>query len=59
MKGTNMKEQWIVINGNPINGYTYYGAFDSPQDANYWGHNNFDESGFYITELTQPEEHEE
>jgi hypothetical protein len=53
-----MKEQWIVINGNPINGYTYYGTFDNAQDANYWGHSNFDESGFYITEITQPEEHE-
>jgi len=47
------KQQWIVINGNPIDGYKYYGAFELCEQAHQWGNDYFDESGYYIAELIQ------
>jgi hypothetical protein len=51
--------KWIVINGNPIDGYKYYGAFALCEQAHQWGNDYFDESGYYIAELIEPQEEEE
>lgn len=47
--------KWIVINGNPIDGYKFYGTFSSELDASYWGSINFEESGFTVVELKKGE----
>lgn len=44
-------DQWIVINGNPIDGYTFHGTFSNPDDASIWGHDNFDQSGFFVASV--------
>ena len=48
--------KWIVINGNPLDGFTYHGPFSSAQEANEYGHDHFDESGFFITQLTKEQD---
>jgi len=45
--------KWIVINGNPLYGFEFHGPFSSAQEASEYGHNHFDESGFFITQLTK------
>lgn len=47
-------DQWIVINGDPIKGYRFYGAFSSHDQAQSWGLINLENSGFSIASLSQP-----
>jgi hypothetical protein len=49
-------DQWIVINGDPINGYIFYGPFNCSEDANIFGFNYFDESGFHAVRLSNIDE---
>lgn len=43
---------WIVIYGNPNNGFSYCGPFSTPQDANDWADNNVaTEYDWWITPL--------
>jgi hypothetical protein len=50
----NDQNQWIVINGDPIKGFRFYGAFDSHDQAQSWGLINLEHSGFVISELNKP-----
>lgn len=54
MKMQLQAHNWIVITGNPIKGFTYHGPFGTIEEADVWGHDNFDQSGFYIYELKSP-----
>jgi hypothetical protein len=44
------KNKWIVIFGKLVDGFVFYGTFDSYADANIWGGENC-ESGFSIAQL--------
>lgn len=47
---------WIVIYGNPNNGFSYCGPFSTPQDANDWADDNVaTEYDWWITPLANPE----
>ena len=48
--------QFLVINGNPVDGYTYHGTFNTNQQAYQWGIDNFDESGFHVVVIRQVNE---
>lgn len=50
-----VKAKWIVINGNPVDGYSFYGTFDSESDADYWGSINFEESGYHTCPIFNPD----
>jgi hypothetical protein len=32
-----MMETYIVVNGNPVDGLTFFGIFSTAEDANEWG----------------------
>jgi len=49
-------DQWIVINGDPIDGYKFYGPFKSRRDANIFGRDYFDYSGFHAVRLSNIDE---
>jgi len=46
----------IVINGNPAKGHTFHGVFKNHEEATAWGKDNFDDSGFFVTEIKEIEE---
>ena len=50
---------WIVINGNILDGFLFHGPFETATQASVYGHDNFDESGFYINQLFKLEENED
>jgi hypothetical protein len=43
--------KWIVCNGNVLDGHTFYGVFDSIEEAQAWGEKNFDMTGFFVVSL--------
>jgi hypothetical protein len=43
--------KWIVCNGNVIDGHTFHGVFDSIEEAQAWGTDNFDVTGFFVVSL--------
>jgi hypothetical protein len=45
--------EYIVINGNPMTGFNFYGVFKNHNEATVWGKDNFDESGFVVAELRE------
>lgn len=47
-------EKYIVVYGNPIDGFAFYGTFDSHADANYWASEHC-EFCFNITLLQKTE----
>jgi len=48
--------KWLVCNGDLLRGHTFYGVFDTIEEAYQWGSANFDVSGFYVTELNPRKE---
>lgn len=48
--------KWFVCNGDLLRGHTFYGVFDTIEDAFAWGTDNFEVSGFYVAELKPKEE---
>lgn len=47
--------RYIVCTGNVLDGHKFHGTFNSHEDAFEWGMQNFEVSGFYITELNAVE----
>jgi len=45
--------EYIVINGNPMTGFNFYGVFKSYDKATVWGKDKFEESGFVVAELRE------
>ena len=43
--------KYVVINGNPVDGWTFHGSFDTYTEAYEWGMGNYDESGFTVATL--------
>jgi hypothetical protein len=43
--------KWIVCNGNVLDGHTFHGVFDSIEEAQAWGTDNFDVTGFFVVSL--------
>jgi hypothetical protein len=55
----NIKEsgvKWIVITGNPLDGFRFHGTFETSTQACEYGHKNFEESGFDIDLLIKHKE---
>jgi hypothetical protein len=47
--------KYIVCTGNVLDGHKFHGTFDNYDDAFHWSIQNFEVSGFYITELNAVE----
>ena len=45
------EEKWIVITGNPSDGFAFHGPFETATQASEYGHDYFDDTGFYIDRL--------
>ena len=43
--------KWIVCNGNVLDGHTFHGVFDSIEEAQAWGTDNFDVTGLFVVSL--------
>lgn len=35
-----MVDTYTVVTGNPVDGFTFYGPFTDPEDANEWADDN-------------------
>ena len=46
--------RWIVTVGNPFDGFTIYGPFDSSDDATYWAEHNRDGDNWWLQEIKEP-----
>lgn len=43
----------IVIAGNPVDGFNYFGPFDDNESAEEWAESNISDS-WWITEIKEP-----
>jgi hypothetical protein len=50
--------KYIVCTGNVLDGHKFHGTFDNYDDAFHWSIQNFEVSGFYITEINAVEQGE-
>lgn len=48
------EKKWIVIMGDPVDGFAYFGPFPDADSAVEWGNTNGD-SDWWITSLHDPE----
>jgi hypothetical protein len=54
LKEGDPKPKWIVCNGNLLEGHKFHGTFDTNEEACAWGEKNYNDSGFFTTEINQP-----
>ena len=47
---------WLVITGNPSDGFAFHGPFATATQASEYGHDYFDDTGFYIDHLIKVQE---
>lgn len=50
-----MSSQWIIIAGNPIDGYVYVGPFENSAAASEHAERVFDKENWWVTELFKPD----
>ena len=43
--------KYIAIAGHPVDGFTFYGPFDSSEEASSWAYDRLHDEDFWITEL--------
>jgi hypothetical protein len=49
--------KWLIVRGNPVIGFTYWGPFDDSADAVAWADENITvEYDWWLTELETPKE---
>ena len=45
--------RWIAIQGDPVDGFDYYGPFKSTEDANDWASSNL-QPDWWVADLHRP-----
>ena len=48
------KEQFILITGNPVDGFLYIGTFSTVEDAQEYGHMHIKNESFWVHLLDAP-----
>ena len=52
-----MTQQYIIIDGNPVDGYQFYGPFDDGEKASYWANLELDrDPEWFVAKLNSPDE---
>lgn len=46
---------WIVIAGNPVDGFTYYGPFAESNEANEYAEQHCEDTEFWLISLVTPQ----
>lgn len=50
-----MNRRWIILRGNPVDGFEFIGPFVSTDEANDWAeHNDDPELAWWIAKLARP-----